>query len=254
MFDVCGFVDIGVARKNNQDKILINSNVYESGMQFLNIDNNRLLVAVADGIGGKQLGELASKVVLETFAKLIEVINCENYIDVIKKTSEKAYNNLIEEDKRKTKIDMGTTLTGSYIENETLITFNLGDSRSYVLKNDVLVQLTKDDSEVQIMIDMGMLEEKERNNQDNKNIITKFFNTNGNIQYPTVKKHKISLQKDNILLICSDGLTDYIEIEEMEEELNNKNIALMEKAKNLVNKAINNGSLDNISVILVQKM
>ena len=149
---------------------------------------------------------------------------------------------------------MGTTLTGAYIDEEMITTFNLGDSRTYILKNNMLSQLTKDDSEVQILIDMGIITEGERNFQDNKNIITKFFDTEQERYFPVVVEQKVKFQKGDILLLCSDGLTDFLQVEELEEEINLQELSLMEKAKRLVNKTIKKGSYDNISVVLVQKL
>lgn len=254
MLNICGIVDIGVRRNQNEDKILINKKIYDIGEYEINADENNILVALADGMGGKDAGEIASELVLQEFSEIVDTINIKNYKQEIEKASVEASKKISErvlEDENI--VDMGTTLTGAYICEDEIITFNMGDSRTYILKNGMLNQLTKDDSQVQMLIDMGVIEESERNFQENKNIINRFFSANTENNYPTIKEQMLKFQEGDIMLLCSDGLTDYLEIEKIEEELNSKEITLNEKIRNLINKAIENGSSDNISIILVEK-
>ncbi len=251
MLQICGIVDMGMKHTQNDDRILIEGEVHDIGIYQRELQKDETIVAVADGVGGNPHGDIAAQTALETFAT---AKNIENFRYTIQDLTKQAYKRLQEKVQQEPKnANMATTLTGVYINGEEITTFNLGNSRVYILKNGMLIQLTTDDSIVQNMVEIGIIEESQKKQQENKNIITKYLGTDGTIYEPQIQIQRPKFLQKDIIMLCSDGLTDMLELETIEEELNNKQTTLYEKATNIISKTNQKGGEDNISLILVQK-
>lgn len=252
MYEIAAIVDKGNGKEKNEDCILINSQVYRESKVILDIENECMIAAVADGVGGEPFGEVASFETLQTIAPLIQlekekiyenispyILNC---FDRLKETVQK------EPEKQ----GMATTLSGVVLLEEKIATFNLGNSCCFRFRDGILFKMTKDDSVVQTMIDSGMLQESQRKNAENKNIITKYVSSNGKVFEPAVESQIVKFLQDDIILICSDGLVDYVSLEEIETILD-KEDTLGKKASLLVEAANCYAENDNISVILIRR-
>lgn len=252
MYEVVAIVDKGNAKEENEDCVLINSQVYRQCKTVLDIEKEYMIAAVADGVGGEPFGEIASYETLQVMSSLFELEKqkvCESISGFIGNCFH-TLNHLAQKEPEKQ--NMATTLTGVVLIDEKITTFNLGNSCCFRFRDGILFKMTKDDTIVQTMIDSGMLQESQRKEAENKNIITKYISSNGKIFEPCVQSQIIKFLQDDIILICSDGLVDYVSLEEIETILD-KNCPLEKKANELVETANNYVRNDNISVILIRR-
>ena len=146
---------------------------------------------------------------------------------------------------------MGSTLAALYMDEGMAVGCNVGDSRIYFIRGGKLAQLSVDHTIVQQMVDMGVLTREEARVHKKKNIITK--NIGIFPEEMLIEPHftePVSLQEGDMFLLCSDGLTDMVRDEEIEEILSKKEITVQADA--LVKAALKNGGRDNVTVLLVK--
>lgn len=232
--------DIGKRREINEDYL------YASKEAVGNLDN---LFMVADGMGGHNAGDFASK---NTVWKVVEAIG--SYKDdfdaenIMQKAIDDA-NSYIYKMARENEAlrGMGTTLVTVTCKGETATVANVGDSRMYLV-NDEIKQITKDHSLVQEMIDLGGLEKDRARNHPDKNIITRAI---GVREYVLVDFFEVHINEGDRLLLCSDGLTNMLRDEEIHRIIR-QNEDISKAGEKLVKAANNNGGRDNIAVVLVE--
>ena len=231
--------DIGKKRQLNQDY------VYTSEMPIGNLPN---VFIVADGMGGHNAGDYASKYTVETIVQEISRAQNDNPVTIIKNAIGIANEHIrqkAEEDERL--YGMGTTLVVATCMGNLLQVANVGDSRLYVV-NDRITQITRDHSLVEEMIRMGGIDRESARSHPDKNIITRAIGASETVK---VDFFTVKLQKGDIVLMCSDGLTNMLEDEEIRMILNGQR-DIVEKAEELVRAANNNGGNDNIAVVLIE--
>ena len=238
MLKTFSITDIGLKRKINQDY------VFSSEMQVGKLPN---LFIVADGMGGHKAGDYASKEATRAIVEYIEQSDEENPITVIGKAIEIANRRLWEKSKESEDYaGMGTTVVVATIIEECLYVANVGDSRLYLL-NDEIKQITKDHSLVEEMIRLGGLEEEIARYHPKKNVITRAVGGNSEIRSDFFE---IQLEPGDVILMCSDGLTNMLDDEEIK-LLVEKQRDVVEQAETLVKAANENGGRDNITVTII---
>jgi len=231
--------DIGKRRQLNQDY------VYTSEMPIGNLPN---VFIVADGMGGHNAGDYASKYTVETIVQEISESQEDNPVTVIKNAIGIANEHIrqkAEEDE--CLYGMGTTLVVATCMGNMLQVANVGDSRLYVV-NEKITQITRDHSLVEEMVRMGGIDRETARKHPDKNIITRAIGASETIK---VDFFTVKLKKGDIVLMCSDGLTNMLEDEEIRMILNGQR-DIVEKAEELVRAANNNGGKDNIAVVLIE--
>ncbi len=231
--------DIGAKRQTNQDYIFCS-------MQPVGSLPN--LFIVADGMGGHKAGDLASRYTVEKFLDSVRGSEAENPISIIEEAVR--YANLALMDKAKESIDyegMGTTLVVATFIDKSLYIANVGDSRLYIVNNEIQ-QITRDHSLVEEMINLGEIDRKNARTHEKKNIITRAIGVDSEV---VADFFEVEYSKGDIILMCSDGLSNMIEDEDMKIIINEGN-NLSEIANKLIEVANNNGGKDNISVVLVE--
>ena len=139
---------------------------------------------------------------------------------------------------------MGTTVVVAMIVDEAVYVAHVGDSRAYILSDGKLNQLTKDHSLVQEMVDSGKLTPDEANEDPRKNYITRALGVNPDVRVDFCQEF---LSGDEILILCTDGLTNYVKPAEVYELTADGNF--YEFAERLVNRANSNGGGDNVTVV-----
>lgn len=232
--------DKGQVRSMNQDY------VFDSISPVGNLPN---LFVVADGMGGHKAGDLASRYCVERLRLNVENSSLTTPVSILSEAIEKA--NLAVYEKAGESIDyegMGTTLVAAVVFNATLYVANVGDSRLYLI-SDYIRQITQDHSWVEEMVRKGELREEETRFHPNKNIITRAIGTSPGVE---ADFFEIKLYPGNRLLLCSDGLSNMLDNEEIFDIAKNKEEALETIGRRLIGKANENGGKDNISVVLVQ--
>lgn len=245
--------DIGKKRKLNQDF------VYVSETPVGNLPN---LFIVADGMGGHNAGDFASKCAVETMVREIRGCFEKNPVKILGKAI-RAANDQIRRRAREdaTLYGMGTTVVVATVMGHYLQLANVGDSRLYII-NDEIRQITRDHSLVEEMVRMGGIDRESARNHPDKNIITRAI---GGLDTVEIDFFNEELHPGDLVLLCSDGLTNMLEDAEIGrilrerpsvEEISLVDIplsekSLEEKAGKLVEAANNNGGKDNIAVILI---
>lgn len=204
------------------------------------------LLVIADGMGGHNAGEIASKIAVETILSYINQIKEPNVekelIAAVKTANEEIFN------KSSESLDysgMGTTITVSVIINDFIYIANVGDSRCYVVKNNEISLITKDHSLVQELVDSGAITEEEGKAHPSKNIITRALGTSKDVE---VDIYKIDSCDITDILLCTDGASNVLTNEEILSII--KNYDGSEVCNNIFIKSLEMGSRDNISVIL----
>ena len=196
--------------------------------------------AVADGLGGHVGGEIASKIAIIELKEAIARYGEKGFL----KAFEKANDTIFFENKRR-KSNMATTLVACIVKGEKCKIANIGDSRAYIFNNKIWK--TKNHSFVQQLIDKGIISEEESFDHPQKNIVTQVLGLKEKIKLDVYEKNI-----DSILLLCSDGLSDYVRDNEIEEIV--KKYDPKTSCKKLYKKALKRGSNDNITIIMVKKM
>lgn len=233
----------GMRRKNNEDAIFISNND-----RFL-----KNLYIVADGMGGHNAGEIASNGAIEAFHEYLEINNNQLFpdddiLDIIiggvQYSNSVIYEKAISTDSLS---GMGTTFLVAAIEKNKLYIAHVGDSRLYILRNGELKQMTKDHSFVMEMVKMGKMTIEEAAVHPSRNVITRALGTSSTVDIDTIIE---DFDKNDIVLMCSDGLSTMLNSETMKEVLRSGD-NLIEKVEKLIESANNSGGLDNISVILI---
>ena len=233
--------DIGRLRKLNQDY------VFTSEVPVGTLPD---LFIVADGMGGHKAGEYASKCAVETMVSQINSSMERGSIRVIsnaiREANRRVRNKAMSDDNY---FGMGTTLVVATIEDDGLCVANVGDSRLYLISNGEIRQVTVDHSLVEEMVQMGELERKSARNHPDKNIITRAVGVMEEVDPDFFEVEDLVV--GDMLLMCSDGLSNMLEDKEMLGIIEGEG-TLKEKAQRLVAGANMNGGRDNITVILVR--
>lgn len=242
--EVFAKTDKGMVRKINEDFLYIPEK-----------DDVLNLYIIADGMGGYEGGEVASEKSVN-IAKRYIINNYEITFntdeDILKLVSgsiEYANVRILEDKKDLEEFEnMGSTIAIALVIKDRLYISHAGDSRIYRLRKNVFRRLTKDDSYVQKLIDDGTIKEEDSEKHPDKNMITKAIGMSAVVQ-PSKSVQK--LISGDTLLLCTDGLTNYVKDEELKEILQNDEIE--DPAKFLVDLANKRGGRDNITVIVVKK-
>lgn len=230
--------DIGKKRKLNQDF------VYASDEPVGNLPN---LYIVADGMGGHNAGDYASKCTVETMVREIRGCYEKSPIRILSKAIRVSNDQI----RRKAREDeslygMGTTIVVATCLGKYLQVANVGDSRLYIINEEVR-QITRDHSLVEEMVRMGGLDRTQARQHPDKNIITRAIGARDTVEIDFFNEE---LKTGDIVLMCSDGLTNMLEDEEIGRILKMQG-TLEERAAKLVEAANNNGGQDNIAVIII---
>ncbi len=226
--------DVGNKRTFNEDSV----GYYE--------EEDFGIFVIADGMGGHNAGEVASKIAIDTIIEYVinhqkdrseeEILN-----EAILSANRKIYReSLLNESCN----GMGTTLVGAFVRGNNLTMVNIGDSRGYILKDGQLVKVTKDHSLVQELLDNGTITNEEAKNHPNKNVITRALGTNPVV---TADYYSLDIRGVSKILLCSDGLTNEVSEEDIFRILQGYD---GNQCMELINMSKKNGGRDNISIII----
>ncbi len=238
MLKTFSITDIGKKRKVNQDY------VYTSENPIGNLPN---LFIVADGMGGHNAGDFASKLTVETLLGEIADSFERNPVIILSKAIQTANGVIRKKAEEAPDMEgMGTTLVAATCLGKYLHVANVGDSRLYVVGKEMR-QITKDHSLVEEMVRIGTISHSEARNHPDKNIITRAIGAASEVEPDFFT---VELEEGDLVLLCSDGLTNMLEDEEIRMILNSGR-DIVEQAQSLVDAANANGGRDNISVVLI---
>jgi len=252
IIEVEGSSHIGKKRKINEDSFLMLNLAPE---EEIGIEPFYLL-AVADGMGGHIGGEFASqtaiKILKETFLKEAKSLahfgfSRDKVFELMQQSFHQANNAIYQaSDKKYFHVTMGSTLVATFIADREALVANVGDSRAYLLKNGKLHQITKDHSLVELHAHKQKGEKQRLKNSALKNIITRAIGASPHLKVDTFTE---SLEENQFLMLCSDGLHGELSDKEIEEVFHHEeNVGRI--VKKLIKKANQKGGSDNITVII----
>lgn len=240
MIKTFSVTNIGKKRKLNQDF------VYTSEEPVGHLPN---LFIVADGMGGHNAGDYASKLAVETMVEEIAASAEREPEAVLRMAVEKANAMVNGSAKKAPELEgMGTTVVAASCGGRTLSVANVGDSRLYVVGEHEIRQITRDHSWVEDMVRSGGMGREEARNHPDKNIITRAVGAEESVK---TDFFSVTLKEGDMILMCTDGLTNMLNDEEIRMVLDGAR-DIVEKAEELVRRANENGGRDNISVILIE--
>ncbi|HXE44168.1 MAG TPA: Stp1/IreP family PP2C-type Ser/Thr phosphatase [Conexibacter sp.] len=203
------------------------------------------LFVVADGMGGAQAGEVASRLAAETFAAgLPDAGTPEQRLEERVRAANRRIHEVSQEDRALN--GMGTTITAAYLDGDELSLAHVGDSRAYLLRDGELSRLTRDHTLVEELVRRGELTEQEAAEHPQRSIITRALGPEPDID---IDLHTHRVHAGDVLLLCSDGLTGMIGEDDVEEILTNAP-TLADAGRQLVHAANEAGGRDNITVVL----
>ena len=244
-----GLTNTGKVREHNEDSI--------------SWDRDIGLFVLADGMGGYNAGEVASGIAVKTIVNLVREAFAGQELDGIDKTTGLHRPSIILRDAiaRANKIihqtsksqsqceGMGTTVVSALFYDNRVALAHVGDSRMYRLRKETFEQLTMDHSLLQELVDRGFYSPEEAQRATNKNYVTRALGVEPNVD---VDIHEYPVEPGDWLVLCSDGLTDMVEDEDIHLTISTFGGNLDTVARQLVQLANDSGGRDNISVLLAQ--
>lgn len=233
--------DIGLVRNSNQDS-------YAAG----ELSDGTAWAVVCDGMGGANGGNIASanavKIISEYISSSYHEGMGSNSIKTLLESSIYGANIRLFDMSRtiESLSGMGTTVVAAIISQGVAHIAHAGDSRAYIIRDNKLSQITKDHSIVQSMIDKGQLTPDEAKNHPNKNLITRALGVNEEI---VVEYNEIGIGEGESILICTDGLTNFLDDENIESKI--AECSFDEYPQVLINAANEAGGGDNITIVVL---
>lgn len=233
--------DVGAVRKNNQD-------AFAAG----ELKNGMVWSVVCDGMGGANGGELAGQTAVKTISDFIfssyhsgmsENSIRNMLVSAVETANIKIFDMAASDSKLK---GMGTTVVAVIVDNEKVHIVHAGDSRMYIVRSGTALQITRDHSIVQNMVESGKITAEEAKSHPNKNVITRALGINETID---TDYDCLSLIDGDIILICTDGLTNYVDTPTIEGLIADG--PLSSAPERLVEAAIAGGGGDNITAVIL---
>ena len=245
--------DIGIVRKNNEDNFYINGiyreNVSERHIEYsCEIVNNSIVAGVFDGMGGEADGELAS---LEAAKRLVAYQN-KDFSSISSDYVVETNDAICQMMDTLGKGRMGSTMAIVEILGNVFSLCNIGDSPVYLFREGCLEQLSTDHNEAQNLYEMGLISKDEVKTNKHKNCLTQHLGIYEDevIIEPFVSANN-ELKVGDIIMICSDGLTDMVS-DVVISRILEQNESVSELAQDLMTTALENGGRDNVTVMLVK--
>jgi protein phosphatase len=265
---------VGRVRRGNEDNYLLlnisRSRAWTSEQadgefviesQEFEVDENGIVLAVSDGMGGALAGEVASKMAVESVSeKLLDEEDADatltpesyHYNLISKLYNATVYANYLVHQQGRTDPQfqgMGATFTGIGVTPEGVDIIQVGDSRAYLIRNGKIYQITKDQSLVQQLIDAQQISAEEAETHTLKNVILQALGAQNEI-YPV--SARLTPSQNDVLLLCSDGLSNKVSAANMQKHVVDNIDQLEQACAELVKEANENGGEDNITVILAK--
>ena len=233
--------DIGRIRLVNEDRCWI----HDPG-------HGITIAMVADGMGGHQAGDVASQLAVDTFREAVQDLKPDATPEEAALALRQAVlqaNEVVFEMAAQNEHyhNMGTTVVIAMLLQDSGIIGHIGDSRAYRIRNGILRQLTEDHSLVNELARSGQISQEEAENHPRKNVITRALGTDRHVE---VDLKSFSWREGDMLVLCSDGLSDKVNVEQLTEVLQ-ADADLEGKAERLIELALQAGGEDNVTVVLV---
>ena len=243
--------DVGMVREHNEDAIGSNMDIG--------------LMVLADGMGGYNAGEVASGIAVQTISELASegamreernerdpTTGLMRQTIVLRDAVARANKIIFQTAQSQTHCEgMGTTLVAAIFYDDKMSVAHVGDSRAYRLRGERFEQLTLDHSLLQELVDRGFYSEEEAQRSTNRNYVTRALGVEPSVE---VEVQEFEVLPDDVYLLCSDGLPDMVEDEDIHLTISTFNASLDVVGQQLVELANDHGGRDNVSVMMAQVM
>src|SRR6476660_2448043 len=261
--------DVGRVRRGNEDNFLVldlsteqtwtgaDGAVPPEKLTRFDLGTKGLVLVVSDGMGGALAGDVASRMAVDSVREMLLGTEgedaCDPHLDLVEclKNATHYANTEIhlrsQEDSRCA--GMGATFTGAAVRGDNLDLVQVGDSRGYVIRKDQIRLATKDQSLVQQLVDVGQISESEAETHMFRNVILQALRAQSEVAAVT---GKIRLRQDDVVRLCSDGLSGKLRAEDIQHMVGSSNGDLAKACDALVEEANNRGGEDNITVVLAR--
>lgn len=251
---------VGVKRKVNQDNFYVNGFINEEQKHYILksyfSSKAEQILCICDGMGGEKYGEVASYIAVkklisykERYSNLIN--RFEEHIDAYVQSVNHAICTFIQENNGERS---GSTMVLLCVspEKKEAVASNLGDSKAFLFRNSVLKRISEDHNQAQSLVNMGLITEEEARTHKDKSKLTQHLGIvqDEMVLEPFITDH-IIIEKNDLFVLCSDGLTDMLSYDEIANILR-ADSSLKEKCKKLVEEANKKGGEDNTTVILAE--
>ncbi|MGQ8367220.1 PP2C family protein-serine/threonine phosphatase [Glaciecola sp. 1036] len=224
--------DIGTVRKVNEDALLDGSDY--------------CLWCVADGMGGHEKGDLASSRITEHLFSLVKQVNSELNLQLIERCVQEINFELIQLAERQQSV-VGSTVAILFIQDQKAHCIWAGDSRIYRIRNNQLLRLTRDHSQVEDMIDAGLISQAEAETHPKANVITRAVGAHDQLQLEICS---YDIEKNDQFILCSDGLNKVMTDKELSTFVQQSTFE--EVAEDLIDIALQRNARDNVTVLVVK--
>jgi len=248
-----GRTDTGRVRSHNEDSYVIadlstgSQSVGDGGRRFT-VGPHGVLLAVSDGMGGAAAGEIASSIAIESLLKALDRGNEDDVVLALASAVERANADVWDAAQSDDRLGMGATVVAAVIGRKTAHVAWVGDSRLYLIRNGEMIQVTKDHSYVQMLVDARVLSREGAMRSPYRNIVLQAIGTK---QEVSVGVARVELRQGDRFVLCSDGLTEMVdEADICEIVLSSENAAA--SCERLVDIANALGGEDNITVIVAR--
>ena len=254
--EVYACTDVGLVRERNEDTVVLlelgeGQELDERTLHRVDVGQRRLVAAVLDGMGGAASGDIASRIGREALLTVLRRAEPQTVDSVAEAMGAAAVHghrqirNFAQHHPGSR--GMGTTLTAAALVGRTVVLTHVGDSRAYIYRSGVLTQLSEDHSLVQELLREGRISGEDMAAYAHSNVILQALGVNSRV-YPSISVGQ--LEAGDVLLLCSDGLSDMIASEVIASCLEEKDLA--EAGRTLIQEATARGGYDNVSVVLAR--
>ena len=241
----------GGVRENNEDGLLVGSvlisDISMEKPETFQGDDGDHLFCVADGIGGQQKGEVASRIVLSSLKEKGSAIHDERSLQTSISLAKEELEQYVREHPEA--YNLGCTLAGICLQREMALSFNIGDCRVYRINGEFFEQITKDHSIVQTLFEEGVITEDEMRTHPRRNVVTSSVSGDGNPESVHIYCHSLQMRGEEIFFICSDGIWGCFSHDEL--ELIYKRFQGYDFCEKLLGAAIARKASDNISALFL---
>ena len=246
-----GRTDKGKRRSNNEDDLALvdlteGRALPDQSAEHLRVGERGVLLAVCDGVGGRRAGEVASGLALEVLSEEMESLTptCPKR-DLFRAAVEKVNVRVWQQARTDSPLEgMATTLTAAVVCHQRAILAHVGDSRAYFLRGDRIRQITRDQSFFESLIEAGAINEEEAAQSPYRNVILQAIGRKKSVE---VALDAVELWLGDLLLLCTDGLSEKVRPAEMAERL--ATLGLREAVESLIALANERGGEDNITAL-----
>jgi len=260
--------DVGRVRRGNEDNFLVldlssaqtwtgaDGTPPPEKLTRFDLGDKGLVLVVSDGMGGALAGDVASRMAVDSVRQMLTGegdASCDPELDLVEclKSATHYANTAIhlksQEDSRCA--GMGATFTGAAIRGDSLDLVQVGDSRGYVIRKEQIRLATKDQSLVQQLVDVGQISESEAETHMFRNVILQALGAQSEVAPVT---GRIRLRQDDVVLLCSDGLSGKLRAEDIQQIVVNSKGNLAQACDRLIEEANNRGGEDNITVVVAR--